>query len=143
MEKKIEDFLHLYPRAFVKTPNKNHGVHVCSIGEIHSIHYTHSDNQEVQVTYDHGSGFFRILVPIGQIKLLLRPLSDMTEEECEWINNEFGWGISGYLAEGIKAGTKYSINIHSSFEITRYLLSKSFDLFGLIDANLAIDKTKM
>jgi len=28
-------------------------------------------------------------------------------------------------------------------ESTRYLLSKGFDLFGLIKAGLAVDKTKM
>ena len=35
---------------------------------------------------------------------------------------------------------KWDFNTH---EITRYLLSRSFDLFGLIDAGLAIDKTKI
>jgi hypothetical protein len=54
-----------------------------------------------------------------KLKLILRPLSNMTEEE-------------------MKESEPFMFD---SFELTRYLLSKHFDLFGLIDAGLAIDKT--
>lgn len=33
--------------------------------------------------------------------------------------------------------------VHNHHETTRYLLSKHFDLFGLIESGLAIDKTKL
>ena len=61
-------------------------------------------------------------------KLILRPLSDMTEEE----KNE-------YLLIGTDSSTRFEHNARR----TQYLLSKGFDLFGLIDAGLAIDKTKL
>lgn len=62
-----------------------------------------------------------------QVKPILRPLSDMTEEEekaTQAIVNEIGFG--------------YELGA----SITRYLLSRHLDLFGWIDAGLAIDKTK-
>ncbi len=36
-----------------------------------------------------------------------------------------------------------AIFIPTTFEIIRYLLSKHFDLFGLIESGLAVDKTKI
>lgn len=58
---------------------------------------------------------------IEDIKPILRPLSDMTDKE------------SKHHANILKGDT----------ESIRYLLSKGFDLFGLIQAGLAIDKTKV
>jgi len=55
---------------------------------------------------------------------ILRPLSDMTEEEK------------------IESGKLYK-HLSPNYEQFRWLLSKSFDLFGLIDAGLAIDKIKV
>jgi|SRR6185503_12902026 len=37
----------------------------------------------------------------------------------------------------------HSLPMRNQHEITRYLLSKHFDLFGLIEAGLALDKTKI
>jgi len=66
--------------------------------------------------------------------LVLRPLSDMTIDE---------WNDCAKFARtggGINtAGDLWKINAQE----TAYLLSKGFDLFGLIPANLAIDKTKL
>lgn len=65
-------------------------------------------------------------------RLSLRPLSDMTEDEKrKWrslMHKQYsgGAGHTGYLENP---------------ESFRYLLSKGFDLFGLIEAGLAIDKT--
>lgn len=70
-------------------------------------------------------------------KLILRPLSDMTEEE--------GKEVCRYTRDAqafVKFNTaigKEAINATTMV----YLLSKHFDLFGLIDAGLAIDKTKI
>lgn len=62
------------------------------------------------------------------VKIILRPLSDMRDEE------KFGKpGKSG----------EYPDKEIFSFEHTRYLLSKHFDLFGLIEAGIAIDKTTL
>ena len=68
------------------------------------------------------------------IKPILRPLSSMTGEEKKELEkiekNE-------YVAD---AGIEQDIWTSKEF---LYLLSKHFDLFGLIDAGLAIDKTKL
>jgi hypothetical protein len=68
---------------------------------------------------------------LKDFKLLLRPLSDMTEEEKENIQGT-DWGF---------LETNYDWEF--SPETFIYLLSKYFDLFGLIEAGLAIDKTKL
>lgn len=105
---------------------------------------------------------------VDEIKLLLRPLSDMTEEEkVEFIHLKFR-SIMGNIDRtfvtkihptespniisfsfyksvgcGAEAGSRtYYIN-QSDPEQFQYLLSRGFDLFGLIEAGLAIDKTKM
>jgi hypothetical protein len=74
---------------------------------------------------------------------ILRPLSDITEDELmaigvkpkrEWheptLQESKKWIVDNQYLE-----------IYSAKEVA-YLLSKHFDLFGLIDAGLAIDKTK-
>ncbi len=63
-----------------------------------------------------------------EIKLLLRPLSDMTPMESEYILPEAWDG-------------KPTIIVNAA--MTVWLLSRHFDLFGLIDAGLALDKTKL
>lgn len=63
-------------------------------------------------------------------KPILRPLSDMTEEEemeVQYLVDIQGFGYDALI------GAK----------ITQYLLSRHFDLFGWIEAGLAIDKTKL
>jgi hypothetical protein len=62
---------------------------------------------------------------------ILRPLSDMTEEEYNTWEN----GIGGKLRTGTHD------LIEEDALKTHYLLSKHFDLFGLIEAGLAIDAT--
>jgi hypothetical protein len=63
------------------------------------------------------------------VKPILRPLSDMTEPE----------GIEvQYMVDQMGVG----YNATHGAQITRYLLSRHFDLFGWIEAGLAIDKTK-
>jgi hypothetical protein len=57
---------------------------------------------------------------IDVCKLLLRPLSDMTQEEF-----------------------RIDCNLINPVERFRFRLSKGFDLFGLIDAGLALDATKL
>ena len=64
------------------------------------------------------------------VKPILRPLSDMTEpEEMEVQNMVDQMGV-GYSAT------------HGA-QITGFLLSRHFDLFGWIESGLAIDKTKI
>src|SRR6185369_5064909 len=68
----------------------------------------------------------------SEIKLILRPLSDMTEEEMKCIeitDKEF-------LIANLESGNEPTLTA----DHLRYLLSKGFDLFGLIDDGLAINK---
>ena len=60
---------------------------------------------------------------------ILRNLSDMTTEELE-------------LFADLNIKSDYKNVYEKQAEITRFLLSQEFDLFGLIEAGLAIDKTK-
>ena len=69
--------------------------------------------------------------PIRNIKPILRPLSDMTEEEMREKHEAY---LSACKSLGLLA--------HGTAADTRYLLSHHFDLFGWIPAGLAIDKTK-
>lgn len=68
---------------------------------------------------------------IRNVKPILRPLSDITEEEA---NNEVWDTVPEY--------TDFSGLVAHVSPAWRFLLSRHFDLFGWIDAGLAIDKTK-
>jgi len=70
--------------------------------------------------------------PLKNIKPILRPLSDMTEDEA---NNEVWETVPEYNDfKGLVC------HVSPAF---RYLLSRHFDLFGWIEKGLAIDKTKI
>ena len=66
------------------------------------------------------------------VKPVLRHLSDMIEEDC----NLLGWD---YKYQG-KIISHRAENLFP--EEVRILLKQGFDLFGLIEAGLALDKTK-
>lgn len=67
---------------------------------------------------------------INRIKPILRPLSDMTEEEeAEYLQIVFSHEHSNTMR-----------NLSKDAEGVKYLLSKGFDLFGLIEEGLAIGK---
>lgn len=67
---------------------------------------------------------------IYSLKLILRPLSDMTEEEAS---------ESRKIFDSMVAADKLNCEIEAAR--TLFALSKGFDLFGLIDAGLAIKKS--
>lgn len=93
--------------------------------------------------------------PAILVSPLLRPLSDMTEEEAREIYRmDFGsefevkdWMEENPALEWIRGDNEVyreEIDIFiGSPEIWAYLLSRGFDLFGLIEAGLAKDKTKI
>jgi hypothetical protein len=74
----------------------------------------------------------------GQIKPILRPLSDMTEEEIEWLDEH-----DDFYDKNLSDETEPFVIIEWQAERIKYLISKHFDVFGLIEAGLAIDKTKL
>lgn len=73
---------------------------------------------------------------IKNIKLLLRPLSSMTEEEAtQWLRMENNSDVF------FKTDEWYS-QLNDARK-TSWLLSKGFDLFGLLESGDAIDSTKI
>jgi len=70
---------------------------------------------------------------LERIKPILRPLSDITEREI------YEYGEIEQACPINHSFLIYQCRVEA--EQTKYLLSKHFDLFGLIDAGLAIDKS--
>lgn len=85
---------------------------------------------------------------IDQIKPILRPLSDMAEDEVKEVDRH---GAEGWhtIAKGEPVSTGNSFEMvglavtHRQARETAYLLSKHFDLFGLIASGQAIDATTL
>lgn len=72
----------------------------------------------------------------SEIKLILRSLSDMTKKEQEEYD-----GIDNFQIEF--CSDEQALRMECEAEKTQFLLSKRFDLFGLIEAGLAIDSTTL
>ena len=76
-----------------------------------------------------------------EVKPILRPLCDMTGEELiQYGKIEVPEMNVRFDLKGIR---EVAMHAYYEPETFRWLLSKSFDLFGLIEAGLAIDKTKI
>jgi hypothetical protein len=121
MKKELKDYLHLYIGAEV----------VCTKEGL---------NEDLEYT-----GMVRKVSPRlidkylnGNWKPILRPLSSMTEEDIYEYDEIQAKGES--VAD---TDTKFGEILVGSPECFLWLLSKHFDIFGLIDAGLAIDKTKL
>lgn len=71
-----------------------------------------------------------------EVQLVLRPLSDMTDEEKSW-------AILNMPYKTQKSEDLFNHILYEDAEVVRKLLSKHFDLFGLIESGLAIDKTTL
>lgn len=115
MEKKISDYLHLYLGC-----------------DIMILCYKDYSGGTYKLT---GKIFANIIDNYNPkedlIKPILRPLSDMTEEEREELNDiELGESSWPTVARALAP-------------CFAWMLSKGFDLFGLIESGLAIDKTTL
>lgn len=79
-----------------------------------------------------------LLDEVEYCKPILRPLSDITEKEQDeiWYSEE-PMGVAELNAGTIRRKVVLCPNR------IKYLLSKGFDLFGLIQSGLAIDATKL
>jgi hypothetical protein len=110
MNKKIEDYLHLY----------------LGCGMRYATH--HEPQNEVYIlTVENLKEAIEF-----KDKPILRPLSDMTEEEFYYVEQHKIY--QGEIVQTFPLGAA---------ELTKFLLSKHFDLFGLIEAGLAVDKTTL
>lgn len=182
--KEIKDYLHLYLGCEILFKCGNEEV-VCNIINVHVGGGYALGTSKDGKAFNHYGGF-------DGGKLIIRPLSDMTEEEilqcgkliCAVPNEEgFSYEIErshntvgakffsdkytsgqylsiwneknklsgiGHIEVGWyndnkidKRKTKDLWKVGGCHELTIYLLSKHFDLFGLIEAGLAIDKTTL
>lgn len=127
MKKDIRDYLHLYTGEGCEIELK----------------------EESDIPYEDGlykiDGFLIDWTQeLKSIKPILRPLSDMTEEEelclCNLAETFDCKSMVKTLSENDGV---YKISANKMIPIMIYLLKQGFDLFGLIEAGLAIDKTTL
>lgn len=113
--------------------------------KVTGIRYSEEDNAWVietvtdnlyadeELTYKLNGRGSHVLIEDSPFRLILRRLEDMKEEEAK----ELGWHDRiGWSTRWEGKGMPMMV---MTAEFT-WLLSKSFDLFGLIDAGLAIDQ---
>lgn len=130
MDKKIQDYLHLYLGCECRmTKSSYHAVH--------ELHLSVKTSFTLTAKLLH---YFIAPTTMAVIKPLLRPLSDMTEEELQECGNlvyDFSDDQSGLDLNNHRWEDFYL----TTSEQFHWLLSRHFDLFGLIESGLAIDKT--
>jgi hypothetical protein len=155
----LKDFLHLYIGCDVQYPNTDGKLMIAALSGVSRADGVETTYKKKRFKKGEAVGDYLSWRPNGyhnsdatQLKLILRPLSDMTEEEM----GEY-WSIIGgsphlfdkdyfmeWLTNGITESGWEEGMIFGSFEAaltTQYLLSKGLDLFDLIPSGLAIDKT--
>ena len=129
--KRIEDYLHLYLGCEIigtyddQSGGKGYLTGVTNGGHECEIQFIREDgiNVEEEPQFNEAK----------EVKLILRQLGDMTDEERaqkDRLKN---------MEDNYTSAWEPLMNRAESI---RYLLSKHFDLFGLIPAGLAIDKTQ-
>ncbi len=155
MNKKIEDYLHLYIGCEAHT---GHGK-----VQIVGVHIDNFNGIKDAVVLN-GNVTHRI--PIIELKLILRPLSDINFDEAKilfslpqnaelvkikayprskefdykWKSAELPNNPDGFSYSGVGLTTSTPVASKHSPEKTKYLLDCGFDIFGLIEAGLAIEK---
>lgn len=115
-KKNIKDYLHLYLGCDIMEYDEVFKLDMVTFDGF----YTHSEFHQYGSKNDEA------------FKLILRPLSDMIEEEKKTVFGNYG-----------QLGIRDAYDNYLKPEGLRFLLSKHFDLFGLIEAGLAIDKTTL
>jgi len=123
MEKTFKDYAHLYLGCELTVPKRyNFGGIVTDLEKATMVSVWDEFIKFEQITGFH---------PIENFKPILRPLSDMTKEEIECISK------MNITKEA------YDMTVCEFAKVTKWHLEKGFDLFGLIDAGIAIDKNKV
>jgi hypothetical protein len=132
MEKHIKDYLYLYGiDCNIMTPDGLGSVLVIYPKAV-EVSLNKIVYQQVMKGRKGGSEMHYKYFYTDDLKLALRPLSDISVEEITQLDKMF-------LPQ--KGYAKRTVVLEA--ERTHYLLSKHFDLFGLIEAGLAIDKTTL
>lgn len=145
MKKDIKDYLYLYIGCEIMDEYNN------KVGKLVAIDYSEENPVRVlhKVTWR---------LEYSEVKPILRPLSDMTIEELEEQEAVIKIFMPDFsVTEKDRLDAIERINKHGIsalrfdedsnplmiFEVLRLLLKQGFDLFGLIESGLAIDKTKL
>jgi len=126
MKKDIKDYLHLYLGCEIYSRNVNE-----IIGKLEGV--------QGNIIHFRVRGVWYSPKWVGY-QLVLRPLSDMSEEEKKNISFD-AYKVLRKEQSRIATGTERAVTWAA--RQTEYLLKQGFDLFGLIEAGLAIDKTKL
>lgn len=140
MKKNIKDYLHLYIGC-----ETDQGL---LIGMVNCD----NDKEDIQCVCLMKEGGL-VNGSIKNIKPILRPLSDMTEEEALecyescWQGHQIddvnkARHIRELFSEESDPDYAYG-NVTGNAKVFRWALFKGFDLFGLVEAGLAIDKTTL
>lgn len=122
----IKDYIHLYLGCEVMRPD---GRTILTLYGIQRTLAVHVENGEL--TYS----------SLNACKPILRPLDSITEEEAKeaWTKT-----IGVEYTRGNKDRILHNMATMSQFSpLIVHLLAKHFDLFNLIEAGLAIDKTTL
>jgi hypothetical protein len=130
MTTKFKDVAHLYFGCQLQTEE--------GIGKLNELNNDEECEQPI-TCYDLVHAFLRY----DEVKPILRPLSDMTEEEATEVGRRGseGWNI---IAKGEPISCNADVSklglgvVHRQAAETAYLLSRGFDLFGLIESGEAI-----
>ena len=138
MDKRIEDYLHLYLGCEVIPTDGGTETYVLSGVE---------DGKPLFKTKQRG-----FAIQLFQWQLAIRPLSDMKDDEVNHCWELLDWSKNittpqnrrtGLNEEFLDSEEGRECGWFSFCKILPYLLKQGFDLFDLIPAGLAIDKTKM
>jgi hypothetical protein len=136
MKTNIKDYLHLYLGCDVRVKGWKYRSKFIEL---------HQDGILVKDS-------FTTKIYFGGFDVILRPPNDMTEEEALELGKRLYSGViigNPYLRDGLWH-VPYGFSLDNFWTIDGkafnqhqviYLLSKRFDLFGLIEAGLAIDST--
>lgn len=153
METKFEDVAHLYLGCEIHDEDTPTG-HVAVLDSVDTGGDCYFNYYDSNGECEHDSQ----LCSISDVKPILRPLSDMTNdefyelsellEECDYeaVFQKYNDGKTGvgYMWQEGMAGLILNSDAGQYFvKIFPFLLSRSFDLFGLIESGEAIDKTKL
>lgn len=155
MEKKLEDYIHFYFGCDVQTTARKEA----SLGQ--KMGYKTGKMIDMDIRCKQ-SAIEVDGVPIDfdwtEIKPILRPITDITKDELrliakltaptedisgKYLDDAFTQMQNLFIKHGINAFSFDELSSMQIFEVTALFLKQGFDLFGLIEAGLAIDKTKI
>jgi hypothetical protein len=133
----IKDYLHLYLGCRVRIVEDEVATGIL-IGLVERDGYNTEHPCRVKIERK-GKHSLYYCFDYSEIKPILRPLSDMTEEELQ----ECGNMVYDFSGEPELNNHKWKDFEIAAPEQFHWLLARHFDLFGLIEAGLAIDKTTL